>query len=351
MQPIVSNENKQILILSIGRMTFLSFEEKKIIEKNLDSFNDLALMSIEDISRLIHRDIKRGNWNGQENLKMAKMSKHYCDLLDIIILPYFDDHYPELLRQISDPPFLLFCRGNINLLSEKNVSIVGTRRLSPFGKESAFSFAKDAVNDGCNIISGLAYGADSWAHKGAVSAYFDAIENHSDVSVIGRTIAVIPSAIDEIVPASQKRLAAEILQSGGCIISEYEPKMSMATWHFVGRNRIIAGLSPATVVIEAPSGSGALITADFALEYNREVMFHEAAFKDIAKQVAQTVKSQLDIDFAAGKVSRYKIENNPKKFLDAGASIIKDYKDYCVCLREEPGFRNNQSKQQLLFEE
>ena len=123
----------------------------------------------------------------------------------------------------------------------------------------------------------------------------------------------------------------------------------MAKWHFVGRNRIIAGLSPATVVIEAPAGSGALITADFAVEYDRDVVFHQAAFGEMAVSVAKKVGDKLQNDFAAGKVSKYKVENKPDKYLEAGAPIIKDYKDYCEYLSEMPGKRTKASEQQLLF--
>lgn len=345
-----ANIEKIILSLSVSRITFLSFEEKKNLEKNLDSPAQLALMSIDDISKITGRQIKSTNWNGNENLRISKRVLQYCNTQGIDILHNTDFDYPELLRQIADPPFLLFCRGNKKILAEKSISVVGTRRLTPSGKKAAFSFAHDAVLNGCNVISGLASGADSFAHKGAVSAIFDRIEAGQDLEEIGKTVAVLPSAIDNIVPSSNKVLASNILKTGGCIISEYEPGLALARWHFVARNRIIAGLSPAIVVIEAPPGSGALITADFALEYNRDLMFHEAAVCEDAIKLSQDVKSQLEKDFAVGKVSKYKVENSLKKFLDAGAPIIKDYKDYCQCLVEEPGSRSNQSIQTMLFD-
>ena len=137
--------------------------------------------------------------------------------------------------------------------------------------------------------------------------------------MLGKTIAVLPSSIDEILPASHKRMAAQIIQSGGLLVSEYEPGMGMAKWHYVERNRIIAALSPATVVIEAPAGSGALITADFALEYGRDVMFHEIAFCENAQKVSHLVYTDLEKAHAKGTVSRYKLENTPEKYLEAGA--------------------------------
>ena len=350
MQHTEINEDRLLLYLSLGRITFLSFEEKKFLENNLDSFNKLALMSIEDISKAINRVIKKSVWNGQENLRLAKATLHYCKLMNFKILMYFDEKYPELLRQISDPPYLLFCRGNENILCEKSVSVVGTRKLSPQGKEAAFSFAYDAVMNGCNVVSGLAHGADSYAHKGAVTAYFDALEKGNAES-LGKTIAVLPSSIDEIVPYGNRRLAEQILQSGGCIISEYEPKLQLATWHYVGRNRIIAGLSPATVVVEAPAGSGALITADFALDYNRDLMFHAATFGELAKKVSEDTRIQLQEKFAQGLASKYKVENDPEKFLEAGAPIITGYEEYCKYLLDYPNMDRKKDEQGLLFED
>lgn len=333
-----------LLHLSLNRITFLSCQEKKILAKKLDSFNTLALLSIEEILNFTgHQDTKRMQWNGVENLRMAQRALHYCRLLRVQIILNDDEEYPELLRQISDPPYLLFCRGNKSLLTEPSVSIVGTRKLTQAGKTAARSFAYDAAMNGVNVVSGLANGADGFAHQGVIDAYFDMMEKNTgadDMARLGKTIAVIPSGIDEITPGNHRRLAAQILQCGGCIISEYEPKLEMANWHFVGRNRIIAGLSPATLVIEAPAGSGALITADFAVEYDRDLFFHKSGFSQAAKLIAENTQCQLEADFAAGKVSKYKLENTVARYLKAGALVIADYNDYCRALTEAPGERS-----------
>ena len=335
---LIQTDEFDLLRLSLHRISFLKLEEKKFLLKKLDSSYSLALLSIEEIEKIINRKIKnRDYWNGRENLHRAQIAMHYCQIMGIKILGCGDMVYPELLRQIPDHPFLLFCRGNENLLSEKSVSVVGTRRLTQLGKDAAKKFAYEAVTHGVNVISGLANGADGFAHQGALDAWYDFCEKGEDVHKLGRTIAVLPSSIDSIVPAGHVRMAAQILQSGGCLVSEYEPKMEMASWHFVGRNRIIAGLSPATVIVEAPAGSGALITADFALEYNRDVMFHAATFGGKACDVAEIVKKQLETEHAAGRVSKYKIENRPEKFLEAGAPVIKDYNEYCRVLDSPPG--------------
>lgn len=299
--------------------------QKEIIDENLDSRHSVAIKSKTDAL------IKQ------------------CERLGIQVVFYDDELYPETLRQISDPPSVLFVRGNASLLGGRCVSVVGTRRLTQIGKEAARSFAKDAALDGCNVVSGLAAGADTYAHLGALDAYFDSVEKGADVSGLGRTIAVLPGPIDNIVPSSNKRLAAQVLQSGGCIVSEYRPGSGVGKWQFVARNRIVAALSEATVVIEAPAGSGALITADFALEDGRDLFFHKAAFGESASRISEVVKSDLEKGFATGRISRYKLENTPEKFLSAGAPVINDYKDYCTALAEMPGIRSAAPVQGELF--
>lgn len=349
MQCTQSSE-KILLHLSLSRITFLTFQEKVFLEKKLDSPHSLALLSIEDISSFLNRKFKNGViWDGKENLHMAEVALTYCERSHIQILLHSDIRYPELLRQITDPPYLLFCRGNVEALTGKSISVVGSRKLSQKGREAALEFTNSASKAGVSIISGLAFGADGYAHQGVINAYFDAIENNEEVSVLGKTIAVIPGAIDDIIPYGHKRLAAQIIQAGGCLVSEYEPGMEFATWHFVARNRIIAGLSPATVVIEAPAGSGSLITADFALGYGREVLFHEAAFGPMASRISEVVKRELEVEHAVGRVKKYKIENTPVKYLEAGAPVIKNYKDYCVAMSEAPGKRSINPIQGELF--
>lgn len=337
---LLTDENL-IFHLSLARISFLKFSEKKILSKKIDNSHSLSLVSIEDIERIIDRRLSgKALWNGRENLRMAEISLHHCKAMGIKILLHDERDYPELLRQIDDPPYLLYCRGDEKLLSERSVSLVGTRRLSPDGKKAARDFAYQAVCDGCNVVSGLAAGADSFSHKGAVDAYFDYLEKGLDTMSLGKTIAVLPGAIDQIIPSSNKNLAAQILQSGGLIISEYEPASLTAKWHFVQRNRIIAGLSPATVVVEAPAGSGSLITADFALDMGRDLMFHKATFGRLAEQIARASNAVLESEHALGKVSKYKVENRPEKFIEAGAPVITDYMDYKKCLAEAPGSRN-----------
>ncbi len=352
-QTDLDNDNL-ILKLSLARITFLTYQEKKKFANLIDSASKLALFSIEEIQKLTGRTFsKRVVWNGAENLRCAKAALYRCVQMKIGLVFYDDTEYPEVLRQIPDAPYLLFYRGNVGLLAERTVSVVGTRKVTAMGRQAATQFAYEAAMDGISVVSGLASGVDGAAHQGTLNAWFDAKEKGGEAACagIGRTIAVLPSAIDEVVPYGHKKMAEKILQSGGCLISEYEPGMNIANWHFVGRNRIIAGLSPATVVIEAPAGSGALITADFAADYNRDVMFHQVAFGELAEKISDIVSRDLEARFATGGVSKYKLENRPEKFIKDGAPVIKDYKDYCKALVERPGTRSANIVQQKLFED
>ena len=354
MQYTQTDLDKQILGLCIARISFLDFNQKKNLIKKLDSPHSLALLSIEEIFKLAECEVKnRALWKGAENLRMSQGAFRQCGKLGIKILFYDDDLYPEALRQIPDPPFALFVRGDASLLSGRCISVVGTRRLSQAGRTAARAFCYEAALDGCNVVSGLAAGADSYAHLGAIDSFYDAAEGsateNGERPALGHTIAVLPSGIDNIVPYTNKRLAASVLQSGGCIVSEYPPGSGTGKWQFIARNRIVAGLSEATVVIEAPAGSGALITADLALEDGRDVMFHEAAFGLAASRISEIVQDDLEKSFAVGRVSKYKMENTPKRFISAGAPVIKDYKDYCKALVEAPGERSAPPVQGELF--
>lgn len=335
MLPMDNNKKQLDLLVSLTRITFLNLAEKIILLKNIDSANDLALLSIEEIKQIVNRNIKVSSWDGKKNLLAAQ--KEICILAakGIKSVLYSDSEYPALLRETTNAPFMLFYLGDISVLSGKTVSVVGTRKITPDAKKATFEFAYEACKDGCSVVSGLANGVDGFAHSGAVDAYYDANQN----SVVGKTVAVLPVGCDTVTPYSHKRLAEKILQTGGCLISEYVPGVSAEPWRFVQRNRIIAGLSPATVVIQAPCGSGSLITAEYAMEYNRDVMFHSVAFSDNANIVAKTVKSELDSRFAKGTISKHKLENSPEKFVESGAPVINSYSDYCKCFSEPPGKR------------
>jgi len=170
-----------------------------------------------------------------------------------------DPTFPPLLGAIHDPPPGLFLRGTgpVDLLQQPTVAVVGARACSGYGAQVARACGRELSAGGLVVVSGLARGIDGEAHRGAVE-------------VSGSTVAVLGCGIDRDYPASHRELARQI-GAGGLIVSEYAPGVEPAPWRFPARNRIIAGLAAATVVVEAREASGALITADLALEEGREV--------------------------------------------------------------------------------
>ena len=170
-----------------------------------------------------------------------------------------DPGFPPLLRAIHDPPPGLFLRGEeeVALLARPAAAIVGARACSAYGRQIARSLGRELAAAGLVVVSGLARGVDSEAHRGALEAS-------------GTTVAVLGCGIDRDYPAANRELARQIAATG-LVVSEYAPGVEPAPWRFPARNRIVAGLCAATVVVEARERSGALITADFGLEEGREV--------------------------------------------------------------------------------
>jgi len=168
-----------------------------------------------------------------------------------------DKRYPKQLREISDPPLVLYYAGNIDVLGEPSVSIVGARRPTPYGRAVAERLAYDLATKGLVVISGLARGIDSISHWGALRG--------------GKTIAVLGSGLERIYPKENQPLFKKIIENG-LVLSEYSLKAPPLKYHFPCRNRIISGLSIGVVVVEGTKRSGSLITARLALDENREVM-------------------------------------------------------------------------------
>ena len=168
-----------------------------------------------------------------------------------------DEIYPKRLKEIAQPPPVLFIKGAINVEDDWAVSVVGTRRVTPYGRQVAAEIARFLAENGVTVVSGLARGVDAIAHQTALQAG-------------GRTLAVLGSGVDVVYPPEHRKLAAEIAAQGA-LISDYPMGTQPESTNFPPRNRIIAGLSLATIVVEAGETSGALITAKFAVDQGREV--------------------------------------------------------------------------------
>ena len=183
---------------------------------------------------------------------------NHMEKCNIRYTTYLDDDYPDLLKTIFSPPLVLYYKGDlVNAQSEWNLAVVGTRKPSEYGKALTREITEPIARAGVTIVSGLAYGIDTTAHKAALKAD-------------GKTIAVLAQGLERIYPDQNRELAEQILRRGA-IVSEFEPGSEMERWNFPARNRIISGLSQAVLVSEGPITSGALLTAKFALEQNRDV--------------------------------------------------------------------------------
>jgi DNA processing protein len=226
--------------------------------------------------------------------------------------------YPLLLGELHDPPASLFVRGQGDVLALPSVAIVGARSCSAYGAQVARSLARELAAAGAVVISGLARGVDGEAHRGAVEAG-------------GMTVAVLGCGIDRDYPRSHTELARRIVGSGA-VVSEYPAGVEPAPWRFPARNRIIAGLALATVVVEARERSGALITADFALELGRDVFAVpgeitsalSAGTNDLLRQGAAPLTSARDVFEAIGM--EHGVRSTPELSAKAAAllSLLAD---------------------------
>lgn len=210
------------------------------------------LIQVEGIDTKLAYHIKK-----DANFGFVENQKRLLNICPAHILSYWDSHYPALLKRIPDPPIILYVLGQLDCLSDAGIAIVGTRYPSVYAKLMADKFSRELTKQGLIIVSGLARGIDTISHSAVIS------EN-------GKTIAVLGSGVDTIYPEENLLLSKHIIENGA-LISEFPLGSKPDAPHFPRRNRIIAGLTYATLVIEAGNKSGALITADFALDQGRDV--------------------------------------------------------------------------------
>lgn len=190
---------------------------------------------------------------------------------DIDIICICDKEYPKLLKEIYDPPISLYCKGDKTILNQEAIAIVGCREATEYGKNVAKYFSYHLAKRGMNIISGLAKGIDSYAHIGTIYAQEENRKSMGDMRKNGKTIAVLGNGLDSIYPMENERLAKQIVEKGGILLSEYALGTKPDKMNFPARNRIISGMSKGVLVVEAKEKSGTLITVDFALDQGREV--------------------------------------------------------------------------------
>ncbi len=267
-----------------------------------------------------------------KSTEKAKKVLDFCTSRGVGILTYFDNNFPSSLREIKNPPVLLYYRGRLpDFDNEFAVSIVGTRRISPYGRRNTFLIAKDLAYAGALVVSGMAIGVDGVAHAGALAAG-------------AATVAVIGSGIDVCYPIQHKRLAREIVK-GGCVLTEYAPGTQPERFNFPTRNRIISGLSKATLVMEGSERSGALITARHAAEQGRSVYAfpgnvgnnNSQASNLLIKNGARLFTSADDIvrEFeikSGGHLNPFKLAESPRVDMEA---VLRNLEVSCVSAEDD----------------
>lgn len=258
------SEERLVLAMAIHRAFSLRCHEKERLLSALESPRALEQATFDDLSCIVGRQIRFTAWHPSRALGVARNDLRVTRALGVRIVPVWSSEYPPLLRETYDPPFIIFVRGSLPQNDLPAVAMVGTRSPNNDGLRAARDISSELAAAGVPVISGLASGIDAAAHRGAVSA------------AASPTFAVLGNGIDRIYPMVNRKLAGGMLTTGGGLISEYPPGFPARRYHFPERNRIIAGLARWVLIVQAPERSGALITADYALDAGRELVVHKA---------------------------------------------------------------------------
>jgi len=245
-------------IASIIALTYIkgmSYAEHKKIVERYSSYQEF----ISNAFNIKQGDFFSSNEPAKsKNIEAAKQQIDICETQKINIVTIWDEKYPHLLKTIPSAPTVIYVYGELQKSDAVSISVVGTRKCTTYGKLATEMFVSEFIKNDIVVTSGLAYGVDSVVHQTAIKQG-------------GKTYSVIASGLDKILPQTAKKLADEIVESGGAIISEYKCGTVALPAYFPQRNRIISGISKATLVVESAIKGGSLITARFALDQGREV--------------------------------------------------------------------------------
>ncbi|MDR0313295.1 MAG: DNA-processing protein DprA [Treponema sp.] len=252
-----NSQSRGLLDLMILHIPGLKTVDRNVLCNKFKNENDLV-HSKNDIEAILGHPLPRKSWSMDKVRKQAEKDQKAAELRGIKTVSLAEEKYPPLLREIYDPPHLLFYLGILPNPEKCLAAIVGTRKPSSAAAAMAYNLGRDLGKAGIPVVSGLALGIDAFAHRGNLDAGASAV-------------AVLGSGLDQIYPASNRGLARQILEKGGALFSEYAPGTGPMKWHFPARNRIISALSRGTIIVEAPEKSGALITASFVLEQDRDL--------------------------------------------------------------------------------
>lgn len=284
-------QDKIKYLIALSQLKGVGFRRShQIIQKfgSAHEFIETCLESPHRIPNTIRDNCGRSEIT--DALKYAEEQIAYCKKHKVQILAYDDQAYPYRLNRYDDSPLVLYCRGNMDLNSMRTVGIVGTRNMTSYGKWMIEDLVRDLVPYQVVTVSGLAYGVDTQAHRSSVICGLP-------------TVGVMGTGIDQIYPSVNRDLAVKMTKSGG-VVTEYGIKTKADAYHFPARNRIIAALSDALVVVESKEKGGAMITADLAFGYGKEVFAFPGKASDtcsrgtnllIKSQKAQLIENADDL--------------------------------------------------------
>ena len=311
-----------LLDLIICRVPGLKRNERIILIEKFEKIEDFLLLSIRDIEVLLGRPLRDRSWNMSQLQAMAEKDAAFSLKLGIRLVSWRESAYPPLLREIFDPPAVIFYRGKLPDPEKPLVAVVGTRKPSQAARARAFALGRELGEAGIPVVSGLALGIDAMAHRGNIEGK-------------APTVAVLGSSPDQVYPSSNRDLGRRILETGGIILSEYPPFTRPNKWYFPARNRIISALARGVVIVEAPEKSGALITAKFALDQDRDLWVDKVGVSSsrglgtarLAEDGAGVIAAAADI-LAEWNIERINGPGQKEKILHNGADLASSLAEY-----------------------
>jgi DNA processing protein len=313
-----------LLDLIITRIPHLRPGDRMTLCQKFDTESGITSLNARDIEEICAGgrgeasagrlfDDESGNWSMSDIVLRAEKDAALMERRGIKWVSAAENEYPPLLREIYDPPAVLFYRGALPPPGALSIAIVGTRKPCAASARWAYETARELSLAGVIVVSGLALGIDAMAHRGCVEAALS--QSLSAAAGPAPAAAVFGSSVDEVYPASNRALARRIVAEGGVLFSEYPAGTRPAKWTFPARNRIISGLCRCTVVVEAGKKSGALITAGFALEQGRDL--YVARNAENAGILEQPESMTAGSAFGLGC----------RRLAEEGARVVKDAED------------------------
>lgn len=263
------SEDRRLLLLVLSRVTAFRPGEKYLLSQRFKDYSVFLKLSAGDLSRLLGRGLRPSSWEPVKVMEQAEQDLENLTAGSLECIFLDEERYPAQLREIADPPVLLYYRGSIPDFGSPLVAIVGTRYPTGAARDAAFQLGRELSSERVSVISGLARGIDSEAHSGSLRGP-------------GTPMAVLGNGLAFIYPSSSAGIGREIIKRGGVIFSEYPPESCPLRHHFPARNRILSGMARSVVVVQAPESSGALITADYALDEGRDLYVHRKGLSGMA---------------------------------------------------------------------